>query len=395
MKIDFSIFTHDIHYSHYGEVLFFKSDFLTTARFKNYKSLKTFFQKNPNKKLYLTKTIVEDFHEEGDYLIINIGAYQRFCTNIGVNGENRAQAFFARKVQQYSEEEKSLLVANATEMQILDWIKSLPTEKKQDFILRVSKEGISDMPKNHSNFSNEQFEDILLTALEDPEKLSSLRSKMPEIQLSILEDHLSFLENTLSKVNIDTGKDDAWETFIQNWIDGKIDTHGNSLTLEEKESEKLQKSRCLIFGLEYMNHKREVLDSGQRMDVLTKINPSSNISEYVLIELKSPKALIFEDEDSELRISKKLARAIPQVMDYKADFETKTSGDKDLDRRNLEPGKIVKCIIVIGQRRDNGRWEKIFRSLKSNFGNLIEVWTYTDLVDKLKTTIGNLKENCN
>lgn len=396
--MDFSKFTNVRSYKG-GYILRFDFDIRELTKhgkstFDTYKSLVHFLENNPEKEIYITATQTEDFLEEGNRLVINLEKYQAFCSGIGRNGRNRAQAFFARRVAHYSEDQQKEIIAQSSDQEILDWIKSLSTERKDEFSKKLSQLGSIELDK--VAISTSHFSSILVDALEHPEKLQIISENYSNIQVQLLVKYKEFLEEIIKKVqdeNINSVKTDSWETFIQKWVDAKIDAQGNELQNEGEQRTRESRSRCLIFGLEFIDHKREVLDSGQRMDVLTRINSNIGSKEYILFELKSPKAEIFEDEDTELKISRKLSRAIPQVLDYKNDFETKEDGDKDLDRKGLTAGKVVKCIIVIGVTKDNERWKKVFRSLKLNFSNQIEIWTYSDLIQKLDSIIRNLREN--
>ena len=63
--------------------------------------------------------------------------------------------------------------------------------------------------------------------------------------------------------------DNASETDVQNWLD--------------ENGSKYRQQRCLIFGLEYIDFKREGNTSGKRFDVLTRVG--SKYIDHVLIEL--------------------------------------------------------------------------------------------------------------
>lgn len=197
------------------------------------------------------------------------------------------------------------------------------------------------------------------------------------IRIQALKEYKTFLENNLGEN----------ETFIQNWLD--------------EDSGKLRKQRCLIFGLEFIDHKREGQLSSKRFDILTRSSVHQN--EYVIIELKSPKDEIFkikevDNQNSgtsvEYHLSPELSRAIPQILRYKSKFESTPIDDDDFRRIGVEKGTIKKCIILLGVRHFNDPiWEDHFTSLKRNLSNTLEIWTYSDLIEKLDVTITNLEEN--
>ncbi len=197
------------------------------------------------------------------------------------------------------------------------------------------------------------------------------------IKIKTLKQYKQFLIDNLDKN----------EKFIQNWLD--------------EDNNKYRKQRCLIFGLEFIDHKREGELSRKRFDILTR--SSMNKNEYVIIELKSPCDNVFKiverqnnannGSSVEYHLSPELARAIPQILRYKSKFENTTSDDDDLKRIGVEKGTVKKCIIILGQRKDDPIWEDHFRSLKNNLSNVLEIWTYSDLIEKLDITIKNLEDN--
>jgi len=73
-------------------------------------------------------------------------------------------------------------------------------------------------------------------------------------------------------------KNKSNEKDVQNWIDEDEHLH--------------RQDRCMIFGLEFIDHKREGGASGDRYDLFTRIGTESE--ERILIELKGPSDEIFE-----------------------------------------------------------------------------------------------------
>ena len=196
------------------------------------------------------------------------------------------------------------------------------------------------------------------------------------IRIQTLVEYKDFLFNNLDKN----------EKFIQDWLD--------------EDKGKFRKQRCLIFGLEFIDHKREGELSRKRFDILTRTSTQKN--EYVIFELKSPCDDVFKIEEkvtpnegktTEYHLSPQISRAIPQILHYKSLLEAKVAGDDDLQRLGIGPGKVAKCIILIGKRYDDPIWEEHFKSIRDNFSNVLEIWTYSDLIEKLDVTIKNLEEN--
>lgn len=396
--MDFSKFTiskkykrNDLEYE-----LFFDFDIIQHAghkrkTFDDYKSLLYFLETNPEKRIYITLTQIQDSYEEDNKLVVNLTEYQAFCKKIGQNGRNRTQAFLAQKLKHYSEEDRKKIIAGSTEQEIIERIKEFKPEQKIIFLESLKKIEDIQLPTGDlKDISVEDFLPAFLDFLKDPKKQEIIAANYSQVQIQILEEHKKFLEDNLNKK----------ETFITDWIDGKIDNAGNTMSYSAEEIKKLKKSRCLIFGLEFISHRREGNTSSRRFDVLTKISEGKN--EYVLIELKSPSGDVFkvvekqnanEGKSTEYHLSEDTARGIPQISDYRRLLENDTSS-AEWQKIGLPEGKIAKCLILIGTRKkEDSVWEEHFLSLRRNLSSSIEIMTYTDLIQKLDTTIKNLKEN--
>lgn len=185
------------------------------------------------------------------------------------------------------------------------------------------------------------------------------------------------------------------EEFIEKDVDEKVVQNW----LNENDGQ-FRNKRCLIFGLEFIKHKREGLVSGLRYDILTRVGAQEE--ERVLIELKSPSDNIidFKEKDTKNGISREyflsdsLSRAIPQILEYKNILDNKQPGDPDLERFEEEDSiYIKKCVIVIGQDKKGLRWKKNLKEIRKSFNSILEIWTYTDLLMKLDSTIKNLRDN--
>lgn len=175
------------------------------------------------------------------------------------------------------------------------------------------------------------------------------------------------------------------ETEVQNWIDEDEDKH--------------RQDRCMIFGLEFVDHKREGGASGDRYDLFTRIGVESE--DRVLIELKGPSDDVFNtikhpgknDVKEEYSLSNSLSRSIPQILEYRKSLEDKHEGDPELQKISEEESiRISKCIIVIGTIQKGARWKKNFVELRRSLSSGLEIWTYTDLLYKIDSTIKNLEK---
>lgn len=165
------------------------------------------------------------------------------------------------------------------------------------------------------------------------------------------------------------------EKAIQKWID------------EEP------KTRCLIFGLEFIDYKREVQFGSSRFDILTE----QSGSEHVIIEMKSPNVDVFEEKTTQLKngtkrefiISKDLAEAIPQTIKYFREYEG--GNEETFQKIGADKKKPHKALIIIGRRKEDPIWQQHYSDLNNRISG-IEILTYDHLIEKMTNQIKNLKE---
>ncbi len=360
--------------------------------FDDYKSLIHFKRNNATSIIHITIDQIDDFYQDWDRLVVNLYKYQEFCKNIWQNWKNRAQAFFSRWLRDYTDEEKKWIIANSTDEEILERIKNFSQEQKDSFIRKIGQmQGISMPTREIDDYSDDEFLTAFIEFAKNPNKQKIILENYPRVQIEILEQYKLFLEANLDKN----------ETFIQNWIDWKIDDLWNIISCTEDEIKKCRKSRCLIFGLEFISHKSQGELSRKRFDILTRLSEDKN--EHVIIELKSPCKEVFEVKEvdnmnwwksTEYHLSADIARSIPQISHYRNWLENKSETDDDFQRIWIQKGKVAKSMIVIWTRHfDDPIWEENFISLQRNFSNWLEIITYSDLIKKLDTTIKNLRDN--
>lgn len=213
-----------------------------------------------------------------------------------------------------------------------------------------------------SEVSDNEAQDIILS---DKKLIKGFFSSLPQIRLSILENLKKQLSSKL------TGN----EKDIQNWID------------ENK------KIRCMIFGLEFIDYKREISFGNSRFDVLTE---QSGL-EHIIIEMKSPSAEVFDKikkttsngVKEDYIISSGLAEAIPQVIKYFDEYSREN--DETFKKNGVLKKKVSKAIIVIGRnKKDDSIWQENFNRLRHRLSG-IEILTYDHLIEKMSNQIENLK----
>lgn len=198
-----------------------------------------------------------------------------------------------------------------------------------------------------------------------PEIIKNIITNLPKIRIDILEKLINKLKSRLLEN----------ESVIQQWID------------EEP------KTRCLIFGLEFVDYKREVQFGNSRFDILTE----QSGMEHVIIEMKSPNVKVFEEKTTQLKngikkefvFSKDLAEAIPQTIKYFREYEN--SNDETFQKAGSERKKPHKALIVIGRKISDTIWQQHFSDLNNRISG-IEILTYDHLIEKMENQIKNLKE---
>ncbi len=232
--------------------------------------------------------------------------------------------------------------------------------------------------------TKEQFQEYL----NDQGNIEAIKSAVPDLNMEVSNiiktaSTLRALKSCKNKLE-NFIEQSSSETDVQNWIDEDEDSH--------------RRERCMIFGLEYIDFKREGSASRKMFDILTRVG-LKNI-ERVLIELKGPCDDIFNivtepnanGSSQEYRLHTKLARAIPQILEYKSTLEIKPAGDPELTALGINDKlKISKCIIVIGKNSSDSRWIQNKANLASSLNSSLEVWTYSDLLNKVNTTIENIE----
>lgn len=360
-----------------------------TRTFPYYMNLAEFLANNPSIELYFSEFDEHSpFVIDGNTYFVNIDSYINFCRKIESSTEGRAQAFFGQHIDHsmfLNEKDRQAILDSVSAEELLGLFNQFDEPAQKTIIENISKLSKHAQP----TLTVKQFDNVIRQSASNPAKRKLVIAALPHIQMETLKAHHAFLSANLHQN----------EKFIQNWIDGKTDDDGKTLDNEGDARDKLRKSRCLIFGLEYIDHKREGSTSQKRFDVLSRISDGG--SEYVLFELKSPSGRVFDvdtepndnDGTSETySLSLDVARAIPQISSYK---NLLLNGSQtEWQRYGLKKGNIAKSIIMVGTRvRDNEVWNEHYSSLKQTLSSSVEIMTYSDLLDKISVTIKNLEEN--
>jgi hypothetical protein len=349
-----------------------------TKKFQFYRNLLEFLFENDSINIYFTlDELANPFIIQGNDLIVNMEKYQCFCRDIKSKTSGRAKAFFGKHISLSalftSEEKENYVSDNLTSDLIVKSVSKMDSEQQKLLFEQISKV----TPVNSSETHSYNIGDLVLALKNfssDPILRNATTIALPYIQLGTLQENLNFLIEALDK--------NKSEKDIQNWID--------------EDGRRFCKQRCMIFGIDFIDPKREGELNRKRFDVLAEQNRRN----HVLIELKGPNAEIFETNEvqnsnggvsTEYHLSEELSRSIPQVLGYKKFY--KEMSPEELEKIGLKEKKdISKCIIIIGKRKESVVWLENFEDLKNSL-NGIEIWTYTDLVEKLQNTISNLENN--
>ena len=348
-----------------------------TRKFPFYKNILKFLEENPNTKIYFTlNEEMKTFQQVSDGFLLNMHAYLYFCRTIASRTGGRLKAFLGQNVDLLratatDTEKADFIKTNATEKNLLDAIKTLPEEVQTNIVNSLSTAGVT-RDQSNPEINSADFISAFSKFLTDKDVQSAFYSNLPKIQIYILKSHISFLKNNLDKN----------ETFIQNWID--------------EDGGKFRKQRCLIFGLEYVDPKREGQVAGKKFDLLAE----HDLEHYVIFELKSPKDDVFKVAQTEMVaggvsteycLSPQLGRAIPEILGYKKMYDS--AQGEELQKFGIKVKKpISKCVIILGTREEDSVWKENFERISSCL-NGIELLTYNHLIDRLENTVSNLEEN--
>jgi hypothetical protein len=263
--------------------------------------------------------------------------------------------------------------------------------KLNEFKIDLESKSSGDSVRNLAEFLNAQYKNIGIklndnkVVIDNPENIdidglikSATINKKELIsnksKISLLREYKSFLVNSLVQN----------EKYVQDWLD--------------EDGGRYRKQRCLIFGLEYTDHIREGELQRKRFDVLAR--SSIDLNEYTLIELKSPSCEVFSvyeeqnkngGKSTKYSLSDDLARAIPQILQYRKRFEVALEDNDELQRLGVRAGKVSKCLIVIGERKADPIWKSHYDELRKSLASGLEILTYTDLINKISVTIKNLE----
>lgn len=159
----------------------------------------------------------------------------------------------------------------------------------------------------------------------------------------------------------------------------------DSTTTTERVVGEYLKKNPYIFGLHYVNASSEdKIGLNGRTDFLMETVEGY----YNVIELKGPNDNIFiqEGENRYFVMSPVTKNAISQMISYLSKYDILYLSQKEETQKDV---LYPKGIIVIGKRREP---ERKTLKIHNHFLNHIEIKTYDDILDEIKTSIENLKK---
>ena len=233
------------------------------TRFQFSDALKIFLRENPRIYIYLTDSKdVKDFIQYGNDWLVNVNDYINFCNEIGYyrTSPRRVEAYFGQHISianlSVSDDDKiEFLKTSVSDKDLLIGIKNLPKESKKSLVDAMFNIKESNDDNKDSIISTEEFIELFTKFLTNKKIQNSFFSKIPEVQIKVLDDLKKFIEDNLDKN----------EAFIQEWLD--------------EENGKYRSTRCMIFGVEYVDPIREGEIMGRkRFDILATQNRENHMS---------------------------------------------------------------------------------------------------------------------
>jgi hypothetical protein len=365
-------------------------------KFLGAQSIKKFAENNPEKKIY----IYEQEHigeQDGQNSYIKQDAFAEYFNNSKKANPDIVAGFLKKEInindvahfKQYATlEQKQKIIEEMSP----DDINNSLTEAQKTIILNKNREN-SDRLTLPNNLSEDNFKTIIKN-----ENFIQLLKENDSADLNVIINDLfnkkpEKIENSVI-INYTISKLEECKFFLeQNLNSSETDVHKHWLREYNREY------RNMIFGLEYTHHKHNQKTPSCTIYDIIMSNDIGGL-EITVVELKSPSHRIFDTNNTgvEVKLSSDLSRAIPQVLEYARKIKNATSAD---ERKRLgvpQEGKlkIKKSIIVIGNNNeftgDNLYLQDHLTSIRESFNSSLEIWTYSDLINKITITIKNLKQ---
>ena len=336
-------------------------------KFQFHETLLKFLSQNPTKKIFITELILQHSWFEIDWanIIININEFQRFCFWLGPRID-RANAFFRQDVSI-----ENLTLTWATEAQILEWIKSLSSDKKEEFLSKIGWDisivsmSDSQLLKELKNRKIWQKEILLFIDWYSKEEINEFGEKIDMTRVNMV---LKFWEEH----NKSAKEIAEWQPFFKKnfWVIGQI--FASPVIIYDDE--------FYAWWISQWSRKW-----GKLIDFVGKNKFSNNIS---IIEIKTPVDSLVQKKEYWGRgwiypMHNDLMWAISQVLDQK----NKTIQDYKHDNKWKEHDVLnPRAILIIGsESNDKLEWDRqVCFDLYKNSQRDVDIVTYDELFYKVQ-----------
>ena len=220
--------------------------------FDGYKGLLFYLENNPGRKIYLTLTKIQESFESGEKIVINIKSYQDFWRQIGQNSANRVQAFLAKKIKHYSEEERKEVIASASD---------------------------EDVARRIESFSDKQKEEIIINNATEVNILDAIKKFSPDVQYNLLKSLRELTGNGDSILITDSNKKQIFEQILrQNYSE---DFWNSLRQLNPEIADKLSAAHRQKHYQEEMNNLEQLLKLEENDNIVMEIKNYENLKQYV------------------------------------------------------------------------------------------------------------------
>lgn len=208
-EINLLDFTNKVPCNYWKTIIFFDFDIKKETwnkknTFPTLRSLISYLEDNKEKNIYFTLDKVDNFEEDWNNMIVNYHKYDDFCRNIWKSWKNKIQAFFTKKLRNYTIEEEKKIRLWISEHEIIEKINNAFSEIQNRNIFNelnniLGQKNTEQQEQNSIKYTNDDILEILKTK------------------------NLSFLKSILTNENIiDFLKNKNWEYIIKSFLENHI-----------------------------------------------------------------------------------------------------------------------------------------------------------------------------
>jgi len=422
-EINLLDFKNKVSCNYWKTIIFFDFDIKKETwnkknTFPTLRSLILYLEDNKEKNIYFTLDKVDNFEEYWNNMIVNYHKYDDFCRNIWKSWKNKIQAFFTKKLRNYTIEEEKEIRLWISEHEIIEKINNTFSEIQNRNIFN---ELNSILGQNKNTEQQEQ---------------NSIKYTNDDILKILEKKDLSFLKSILTKKNIiDFLNNENWENIIESFLKNNI-TEKDIINIWYRK-EQLSIFKKLLDEKWYIErYKIEIWKKNTKDETIWQYFFQKNnwifwywldykylwilqkeahisdtkldwtnwvISDFllwcnnftVIVELKKATTYLFNEYKSwknrakSWKISSELMFAVSQILEQKSSWQIKSEKTNYDDRWKVINQKTIdpKCFLIIWRIDNLGDDEidtikkKTFELFRNNLKN-IEIITYDELYDR-------------